>query len=89
MQENKTIPQVQATITRINQQSLEAQRKLLLDHLQAGNTINFMQAMEMGITHLRTRIQEMRARGIQVYTRPMYFRNIKGEDYSLQPFITT
>ena len=66
MFDNKTTPQVQATITRINQQGLEAQRKLLMDHLQTGNTIHFMQAMEMGITHLNTRIAELRSRDITV-----------------------
>ena len=89
MQENKTIPQVLATITRINQQSLEAQRKLLLEHLQGGNTINFMQAMDMDITHLNTRIQELKAKGLQVYSKPVFFRNIKCQEFSLRPFITT
>lgn len=87
MFDNKTTPQVQATITRINQQSLEAQRKLLMDHLQAGGTIHFMQAMELGITHLNTRVAELRAHDITIYSRPVHFRNIKCQEYSLRPFI--
>ena len=83
---DKTTTQA-ATITRINNQSLDTQRQLLLDHLQAGNTINFREAMDLGITHLETRIKELRAREIQVYIRPMAYRNIKCHDYSLQPFI--
>ena len=85
MYDNKTTSQA-ATITRINNQGLEAQRQLLLDHLRAGNTINFMQAMDLGITHLNTRIAELRSRGIQLYSRPMAYRNIKCQEYSLQPF---
>ena len=83
---DKTTTQA-ATISRINQQSLDAQRQLLLDHLQAGNTINFMQAMDLGITHLNTRIAELRSRDITVYSRPMAYRNIKCQEYGLQPFI--
>ena len=85
MFDNKTATQ-SATINRINQQSLDAQRQLLLDHLRAGNTIHFMQAMDMGITHLNTRVAELRARDIQVYSRPMAYRNIKCQEYGLQPF---
>ena len=88
MFDNKTTTQTQAaTISRINNQGLEAQRKLLLDHLQSGNTINFMQAMDLGITHLNTRIAELRSRDIHVYSRPMAYRNIKCQEYSLQPFL--
>ena len=87
MFDNKTTPQVQATITRINNQGLEAQRKLLMDHLLAGNTINFIQAMEMGITHLNTRVAELRSRDITIYSRPVHLRNIKCQEYSLRPFI--
>ena len=86
MFDNKATSQVQATISRINQQSLEAQRQLLLDHLRAGNTIHFMQAMELGITHLNTRIAELRAHDITIYSRPVHFRNIKCQEYSLRPF---
>ena len=86
MFDNKTTPQLQATITRINNQGLEAQRQLLLDHLRAGNTIHFMQAMDLGITHLNTRIAELRAHDITIYSRPMAYRNIKCQEYSLQPF---
>ena len=70
----------------INQESLETQNGRLLQHLQAGNTITFIEAMKMGINNLHSRIPELKAAGIPIYSRFIKVGRIDCKEYSLQPF---
>ena len=73
----------------INQESLETQNSRLLSHLQAGNTITFIEAMKMGINNLHSRIPELKAAGIPVYSRFIKVGRIDCKEYSLNPFNNT
>ncbi len=66
--------------------NMTVQDKRLIDHLRAGNTINFLEAGEMGITHLKTRIDDLRRNEIIVYERPIQIQNTRCSEYSLRPF---
>ena len=70
----------------INQDSLETQNGRLLSHLQAGNTITFIDAMKMGINNLHSRIPELKAAGIPVYSRIIKVGRIDCKEYSINPF---
>lgn len=67
-------------------ENITEQNKRLIDHLNAGNTINFIEAGEMGITHLSTRITELRAHDIIIYERPLQIQNTRCSEYSLKPY---
>lgn len=70
----------------INQESLETQNGRLHSHLQAGNTITFIEAMKMGINNLHSRIPELKAAGLPIYSRFIKVGRIDCKEYSLQPF---
>lgn len=76
------------TASPINQDSLVRQNELLHDHLMRGNTINFIQAREMGIAFLNSRISDLRASEVPVYFRWIKVNNTRCKEYSLQPFKT-
>lgn len=77
-----TIP----TGSQINQESLETQNERLLKYLQSGRTINFMDAMKIGINNLHSRIPELKKAGIPIYSRMIKVGRIDCKEYSLQPF---
>lgn len=70
----------------INQESLETQNGRLLHHLQAGNTITFIDAMKMGINNLHSRIPELKAAGVPIYSRFIKMGRIDCKEYSINPF---
>ena len=63
------------------------QTKRLLAHLKVpGNTITFMQARDLGITHLNQRIAELQAHDVRTYQRQIRLYNTPCMEYSLYPF---
>ncbi len=65
---------------------LPAHNKDLLEHLQAGHTVNFVTARKLlGITQLDKRIQEIN-KFTTVYRKPTRISNIQCYEYSLKPF---
>ncbi len=58
----------------------------LYDHLQQGNTINFVQAHAMGIAQLNTHIAEIR-KIVNIYSRIIRINNVQCMEYSLQPIV--
>jgi len=58
----------------------------LYDHLQQGNTINFVQAQAMGIPHLDRRIAELK-KSMTIHSRFIRIHNTRCQEYSLQPFV--
>ena len=82
MQDTQTVSSVSTS----NQDSLETQNGRLLSHLQAGNTITFIEAMKMGINNLHSRISELKAAGIPVYSRFIKLGRINCKEYSMKPF---
>lgn len=70
----------------VNQESLGTQNTRLLNHLQAGNTITFIDAMKRGINNLHSRIPELKAAGIPIYSRFIKVGRIDCKEYSIQSF---
>lgn len=70
----------------INQHSLETQNKRLYDHLASGYTINFLQAKQLGVSYLNSRISNLKESGIPIYSRFIRIGNTQCKEYSLQPF---
>ena len=70
----------------IKQESLETLNGRLLSHLQAGNTITFIEAMKMGTGNLHSRIPELKAAGIPIYSRFIKVGRIDCRECSLLPF---
>lgn len=73
----------------INKVTLSGQNKLVFDYLSTGKTINTIQAQELGITALNSRISDLRNKSkIVVYDR---FITTSGgskiKEYSLYEFI--
>ena len=66
--------------------SMTEQTRILVDHLRAGGTINFVQARDMGITHLAQRIAELRAHDIRSYQRQIRLYGSPCAEFSLHPF---
>jgi acid phosphatase class B len=64
----------------------KAYNRDLYDHLQQGNTINFIQARAMGISQLDTHIAEIR-KITNVYSRNVRINSLRYMEYSLQPFV--
>ncbi len=58
----------------------------LQEYLQNGNTINFVQARELGISHLDKHIEDLRKR-MNVHSRMIRISNTRCNEYSLQPFV--
>ena len=58
----------------------------LYDHLQHGNTINFIQARTMGITQLDAQIAAIR-KITNVYSRNVRINSLRYLEYSLHPFV--
>ncbi|MEO5997850.1 MAG: hypothetical protein ABIQ00_14315 [Chitinophagaceae bacterium] len=58
----------------------------LYDHLQGGNTINFIQARSMGISQLDSQIAQIR-KFTTIYTRDVRINALRYLEYSLHPFI--
>ncbi len=69
----------------INIQTPKAYNINLYDHLQQGNSVNFVQAKALGITQLDSRIAEIR-KITNVYARTIRINAVKCTEYSLQPF---
>ncbi len=70
----------------INEESLETQNARLLRYLESGRTINFMQAMKIGINHLHSRIPNLKDAGIAIYSRMVKVGHIDCREYSINPF---
>ena len=68
------------------QNSLEAQNGRLLNYLQTGNKITSIDAEKMGINNLHSRIPELKAVGIPIYSRFIKVGRIDCKEYSLQAF---
>jgi hypothetical protein len=68
----------------ISIESLHPQSMRLLEHLQQGNSVNFVQAREMGITHLDRHIAELR-RELTIHSRVIRMGNTRCLEYSLHP----
>lgn len=71
----------------INTDSIRGETHVLLNHLQAGNTIHFLQAREMGITLLDKRKVELSELFIPIYSRAIRIGGLQCKEYSLQPFV--
>ena len=82
MQNTQTV----SSASTINRESLETQNGRLLNHLQASNTITFIEAMKMGINNLHSRIPELKAAGIPIYSRFIKVGRIDCKEYSIKPF---
>ncbi|MEJ7740465.1 MAG: hypothetical protein WKF97_23865 [Chitinophagaceae bacterium] len=65
--------------------NLEAQNKRLYEHLLAGSTINFLQARDMGIGYLNSRISDLR-KVMTIHSRFIRINGIQCKEYSLAPF---
>ncbi len=76
-----------ATESLINTYSIETQNNRLYEHLQAGNTINFLQARDLGIGFPNSRIAELRKQQVTIYSRFIRISNVQCKEYSLQPFV--
>ncbi|MEJ7738512.1 MAG: hypothetical protein WKF97_13865 [Chitinophagaceae bacterium] len=74
--------------TELNLPGIQYQQKLLLEHLRNGNTINFLQARDMGIGYLNSRIADLR-KEITIHSRFIRISNVKCKEYSLAPFEET
>jgi len=70
----------------ISKEVPKAYNEALYDHLQQGNSINFIQARAMGITRLDTHIAEIR-KITQVYSRDVRINALRYLEYSLHPFL--
>lgn len=79
---DKTIP----TDSPINIEGLEGQNRKLYEHLQAGNTINFLQASDLGIRYLNSRISDLNKQGLQIHSRFIRIGYTKCKEYSINPF---
>ena len=66
-------------------ESMHPQSMKLYEHLLQGHSINFVQAREMGITHLDKHITDLR-RTSTIYSRSIRMHNAICNEYSLQPF---
>lgn len=75
------------TASPFNPDGVEAQNKRLYDYLQEGNTINFLQARDIGIGFLNSRIAELRKHQITIHSRYIRIQNIQCKEYSLRPFV--
>lgn len=65
-------------------ESLHPQATKLYEHLLQGQSVNFVQAREMGITHLEKHIADLR-RKAKIYSRIIRMHNAKCNEYSLHP----
>ena len=76
------------TASRLNTDALTGQNKRLFDWLQSGRTINRLQAIEIGITALNSRISDLRnITGVVIHDRFITLpTGIKLKEYSLKPF---
>ena len=79
--------QLNLDFTASNKESIERQISTLIEYLSEGRTINFIQAREMGIGFLNSRIPDVKARGYKVYNRWTKIKTIKCKEYSFKPFI--
>jgi hypothetical protein len=69
-----------------NKQSIERQIGTLIEYLSEGRTINFIQAREMGIGFLNSRIPDVKEKGYTVYSRRIKIGHIYCKEYSFKPF---
>ena len=69
----------------INIATMHPQSMKLYEHLMKGNSINFVQAGEMGITYLEKHIADLR-RKITIHSRVIRIHNARCNEYSLQRF---
>jgi hypothetical protein len=70
----------------VNAISIHKQNELLLAHLKAGNTINFLQARQMGIGFLNSRISDLIANDVAVFKRWIKVGKCSCKEYSLKPY---
>lgn len=76
----------EARQTLINENATSIQNQKLLEHLQSGNTINFLQAKDLGIDSLNTRIVDLRKQGTVVHTRVIRINGIFCNEFGLKSF---
>jgi hypothetical protein len=69
-----------------NKQSIERQIGTLIEYLSEGRTINFIQAREMGIGFLNSRISDLKKKQFSVHSRWIKIKAIKCKEYSFKPF---
>lgn len=69
----------------ISVESLHPQSMKLYEYLLQGNSINYVQAHAMGITHLDKHIADVR-RKLTIHSRVIRLHNARCNEYSLQPF---
>jgi hypothetical protein len=69
-----------------NKASIERQIGTLIEYLSEGRTINFIQAREMGIGFLNSRIPNVKEKGYTVYSRRIKIGHIYCKEYSFKPF---
>ncbi|MEJ7737419.1 MAG: hypothetical protein WKF97_08335 [Chitinophagaceae bacterium] len=60
-------------------------QKLLISHLRSGRSINFLQAMDLGISFLNERIRVLQHQ-MTLYSRTVQIGKIKCKEYSLVKF---
>lgn len=80
MQPTKAMP----VRSRPNVKVLTSQRQRLIDHLKAGQSIHFLQAMQMDIPFLNDRIKELQRQGHTIQAKPIRIGRITCTEYSLQ-----
>lgn len=83
MQQTKAMP----ARCRPHVKVLTSQRQRLIDHLKAGYSIHFVQAMQMDIPFLNDRIRELQRRGMAIQAKPIRIGRISCTEYSLRPSI--
>ncbi len=69
----------------VNQESIEAQTKRLVDHLERGKSIHFIQARQMGIGFLNSRMSEIR-KTRAVFEKWTKVGRVNCKLYSFKPF---
>lgn len=77
------------TDSKLNTEKLSGQNKRVFDHLSEGKTINCVEAQNMFITALNSRISDLRNKfGIKIYDRFVNIGNgqSKVKEYSLKQF---
>lgn len=73
------------TPNQISIESMHPQSMKLYEHLLQGHSINFLQARELGITHLDKHIADLR-RELTIHSRTIRIHNTRCTEYSLQAF---
>lgn len=71
----------------INKEKLSGQNKTVYDILSSGKTINRIEAINIGITALNSRISDLSNRhGVIIYSRYISYSGSSIKEYSLKQF---